>query len=136
MRKVIIESRYAGNVALNTEYARACLRDSLSRGEAPIASHLLYPQVLDDNDPAERAHGIAAGLAWRDAPDALPAFYLDFGSSSGMLQAFDLYARERRDVEARFLFREASAYDVVQVLERTNYTSTRLDARRFALSFT
>lgn len=64
MRRVIIESPYAGDVELNAQYARECLRDSLTRGEAPIASHLLYtqPGVLDDAVPRERALGIEAGL--------------------------------------------------------------------------
>ena len=44
MRLVILESPYAGDVAANVKYARRCVRDSLSRGEAPIASHLLYTQ--------------------------------------------------------------------------------------------
>ena len=42
MRRVILESPYAGNVEENVAYARAAVRDSLLRGEAPIASHLLY----------------------------------------------------------------------------------------------
>ena len=29
----------------------------------PIASHLLYPQILDDNKPAERELGLSFGLA-------------------------------------------------------------------------
>ena len=56
MRLVIIESPYAGDIEKNVEYARACVRDSLSRGEAPIASHLLYtqPGILKDEIPSER----------------------------------------------------------------------------------
>ena len=66
MKRVILESPYAGDVERNVAYARACLRDSLLRGEAPIASHLLYtqPGVLDDQIPEERQMGIDAGLAW------------------------------------------------------------------------
>ena len=62
MKLVIIESPYAGETERNLAYARRCLRHSLSCGEAPLASHLLYPQVLSDEVPAERALGIAAGL--------------------------------------------------------------------------
>lgn len=29
----------------------------------PIASHLLYPQILNDNNPAERELGLSFGLA-------------------------------------------------------------------------
>lgn len=90
MKRVIVESPYAGNIELNTAYARACVRDSLSRGEAPIASHLLYPQpgILREEVPAERAWGIAAGLEWRGVCD-LQAFYVDRGWSHGMTAAYE-----------------------------------------------
>ena len=82
---VVIESPYAGNVRLNEAYARACMRDSLARGEAPYASHLLYtqPGVLDDTIPEERAWGIAAGFAWRAAAQRT-VVYTDLGISGGM----------------------------------------------------
>lgn len=85
MKLVIIESPFAGDVERNIEYARACVRDSLSRGEAPIASHLLYtqPGILDDNIPFERKWGIDAGLAWRRKAE-LSAVYEDLGISEGM----------------------------------------------------
>jgi hypothetical protein len=84
-RLVILESPYAGNVEANVAYARACLRDSLMRGEAPIASHLLYtqPGVLDDDVPEERRQGIDAGLAWRRVAEA-SVVYVDRGVSPGM----------------------------------------------------
>lgn len=44
MRRVIVESPYAGEVEANVTYARACVRDCVLRGEAPIASHLLFTQ--------------------------------------------------------------------------------------------
>lgn len=46
MRRVIIESPYHGNVERNLRYLRACLRDSLLRGEAPFASHGLEFRTL------------------------------------------------------------------------------------------
>lgn len=85
MRLVILESPFAGDVEANTDYARACLRDSLARGEAPIASHLLYtqPGVLDDDIPEERSWGIDAGLAWRRVAEG-SVVYIDRGISKGM----------------------------------------------------
>lgn len=84
-RLVIIESPYTGDVETNTKYARACVRDSLERGEAPIASHLLYtqPGILNDNIPDERQLGIDAGLAWREVAQA-SIVYTDHGISRGM----------------------------------------------------
>lgn len=85
MRRVIIESPYAGRVGANVAYAERCVRDSLARGEAPLASHLLYTRsgVLDDGVPAERRLGLAAGLAWYPVAD-LCAVYTDRGISGGM----------------------------------------------------
>lgn len=103
MIRVIVESPYAGNVEANVAYARACLLDSLRRGEAPIASHLLYTQVLDDLIPEERELGIAAGLAWRHAAERA-AFYTDHGWSAGMIAARTLYLREGIIYETRTLY--------------------------------
>jgi len=90
MRLVILESPYAGGVERNIEYARRCLRDSLLRGEAPIASHLLYtqPGVLRDEVPSERQQGIDAGLAWREVAEA-SVVYTDLGISAGMVYGIE-----------------------------------------------
>lgn len=84
---VIIETPYAGDIKRNVAYARACMRDSLLRGEAPYASHLLYtqPGVFRDDDPSERRAGIEAGFAFRRAAKAT-AVYEDLGISPGMLE--------------------------------------------------
>jgi hypothetical protein len=85
MRRVILESPFAGDVVANIEYARACVRDALLRGEAPLASHLLYTQagILNDENSNERAHGINAGHAWLHLADAV-VVYIDRGISAGM----------------------------------------------------
>lgn len=104
MRRVILESPYAGDIEANVAYARACVRDSVLRGEAPIASHLLFtqPGILRDDDATERALGIAAGLAWGCVADAT-VVYTDRGISSGMMQGISRAAEEGRIVEFRSL---------------------------------
>ena len=104
MKKVIIESPYAGDVEKNIEYARQCIKDSLRRGESPIASHLLYtqPGILDDDNPAERNQGIAAGLAWVDVAD-LHVFYVDKGISHGMYCAMKMSLELHIPIEMRLL---------------------------------
>lgn len=91
MRLVILESPFAGDIERNTLYARQCVADSLKRGEAPLASHLLYtqPGILDDTVAVERALGINAGHAWIHLAD-LCAVYLDHGMSDGMQKGIDL----------------------------------------------
>ena len=105
MRRVILESPYAGNVERNITYARACLRDSLFRGEAPIASHLLYtqPGVLNDNIPDERMRGIHAGLAWGEFAEAT-IVYTDHGISQGMHYGIENAKKTNRPVEFRKLY--------------------------------
>lgn len=100
MKLVIIESPYAGDIEANEEYARKALLDSLKRGEAPIASHLLYTQVLDDNVPEQRELGIDAGLAWRIKCD-YAVFYIDRGWSSGMGEAKRIYEENLIPYELR-----------------------------------
>ena len=105
MKLVIIESPYAGDVERNIKYARECLKDSLLRGEAPIASHLLYTQkdVLNDDLPKERKLGIDAGLAWKKVAD-LHVFYIDFGISEGMKYASDYAKDQNIEIEYRTLY--------------------------------
>lgn len=104
MRRVILESPFAGHRERNLAYARRCLLDSLWRGEAPIASHLLYTQegVLDDDRPNERQLGIEAGLAWGAVADAT-VVYADLGISAGMRLGMERATAEGRPVEVRML---------------------------------
>lgn len=82
---VILESPYAGDVEENVKYAKEAMRDSLSRGECPISSHLLYTQdgILDDNDSVQRQLGINAGHEWLKVCEAI-VIYQDRGISDGM----------------------------------------------------
>ena len=102
MKRVILESPYAGDIEKNVEYARACVRDSLSRGEAPIASHLLYtqPGILHDEIEEERQWGIDAGLAWKEVAE-LHVVYVDYGISSGMQYGIDFAVEHDIPVEQR-----------------------------------
>ncbi|WP_316172890.1 hypothetical protein [Bradyrhizobium sp. SZCCHNRI2049] len=102
IKLVILESPYAGDIEANVAYARRCLKDCALRNESAQASHLLLTQVLNDNDPAERAHGIALGLAWRKAAD-YSVFYTDRGWSRGMLAALDGTLKSRRPFKLRAL---------------------------------
>ncbi len=119
MKLVVIESPLKGDgsrsLAENTVYARACLLDSLYRGEAPIASHLLHPQVLDDTVAEQREMGIQAGLAWADRAE-LGVFYLDHGESEGMRRARAFYATKGIPTEDRRILK-----DIGPVIERCRH---------------
>ncbi len=83
MKRVFIASPLRGDIERNQRYARAALRDSLDRGEAPFVPHLLYDQVLDDAVPEQRQQAITAALAMLEACELL-AVYADLGISEGM----------------------------------------------------
>lgn len=93
MKTVCIESPFRNPLPevpligeLYRDYLHDCLRDSLSRGEAPFAGHAYLTQVLGDDDEAERRQGIDCHLAWLRAADEVIG-YIDFGISPGMVQA-------------------------------------------------
>jgi hypothetical protein len=88
VKRVVIESRLAGDFKRNLRYARLAMVDCLRRGEAPYASHLLLTQVLDDATPEDRALGMACGFVW-GAQAELVAIYEDFGVSNGMNEGID-----------------------------------------------
>lgn len=110
MRRVILESPWQGNVRKHRNYARKCVRDSLTRGEAPIASHLLFtqPGILRDSNAEERKLGIDAGLAWTEVADAA-VFYADYGFSFGMQCALKAHSERGTPIEVRYLFKRSRA---------------------------
>jgi len=88
MKRVIIESPYAGNYDMNEAYAELAMHDCLvNHNESPYASHLLYTRrfVLRDYVPGDRKLGIEAGFFWRDVADK-SVFYEDLGMTEGMIQ--------------------------------------------------
>lgn len=109
--RVIIESPLNApdriGIERNKQYARLCMRDSLLRGEAPFASHLLYDhsEILDDLKPDERELGITAGFEWLDVAD-LSAVYEDLGISNGMRRGIELAKQCGRKIEYRKILSE------------------------------
>jgi len=114
MRRVILESPYAGKQInhrcaewerrRNILYARLAVRDALAKGDAPIASHLLYtqPRILNDQLESERQWGIEAGLMWGAVAEATVVYH-DFGISKGMEYGIKIAEGAGRPVEMRLL---------------------------------
>jgi hypothetical protein len=107
MKLVVIESPLSPangrTFEQNINYARLCCLDSIERrNEAPMASHLLYTQLLDDTNKEHRTLGISAGFAWGNKCD-LVAVYTDFGISSGMALGVDTANSRGTAVEYRTL---------------------------------
>lgn len=108
LERAAIESPFGakdpGVLEQNIRYAKACVRDSLHRVEAPYASHLFYTQegLLDDNDPDERMLGIMAGKEWEKAA-VRTAVYIDRGISAGMQLGIEICQEVGRPIVYRSL---------------------------------
>lgn len=91
MIRVVLESPYAGNIALNEAYGELAMQDCLvNHDETPYASHLLYTRrfVLRDHIPEDRKLGIEAGFYWRDVAEKT-VFYVDLGMTPGMVKGVE-----------------------------------------------
>lgn len=89
--------------AKHRRYLKALARHAFDLGYAPFASHALYTQWLDDNDPAERKLGIDAGFAIaagldRDARTLVVLVGVDLGISPGMQLGIEHHKRKGRDI--------------------------------------
>ena len=104
-------------MSINVEYALKCVRDCFRRGEAPFASHVFYPLVLDDTVPEERQMGMEAGFAWAKAATALAAtrvtdtlafvaVYVDNGITDGMKKGIAKHEASGLRFEYRKLYPE------------------------------
>lgn len=82
--KIYVVSRFAGDVKGNIAAAIRCCQYVIRNGGMPIASHLLYPQMLNDNDSREREMGLAFGLELLALCDEVWIFSDDTGLSTGM----------------------------------------------------
>lgn len=104
MRRVIIESPFRHvDPSIKVEYNRYLHRamlDSILRGEAPFASHALYPQILDDDNRYDRESGMRCGFEWMEAAD-LVAVYMDYGVSPGMMRGIAEAKKQLIPIETR-----------------------------------
>ena len=105
---IVIESPFRGQgyqeTQINILYARACVYDSLKRGEFPYASHLIYTQdgILDDTDEEERQLGINAGFAWGHFASKT-VVYTDRGISKGMEYGIKRAKENKKEIIFRTL---------------------------------
>lgn len=102
MNLLWLASPYSGDIPRNVRYARDAMRDALARGEAPFASHLLYPQALDDAAPEERARSMQASYEWMGVCTRV-AFYIDLGWSRGMREDLTMTIILRKPITLRVL---------------------------------
>jgi hypothetical protein len=103
---VVIESPFRATPYYTQEQHRLYLyhavADCIRRGESPFASHLILPEVLNDDDDYERALGIRVGMNWGKYAD-LVAVYSDLSVGPGMKAAIAYYKSLQKPIEWRRL---------------------------------
>ena len=104
--KVYIVSKYAGDIEANTAAAVRYCRFAIEQGYMPIASHLLYPQILNDNDPDERELGLMFGIALLAKCNEVWCFGDE--KSAGMLQEIKIALKLKKRL--RFFSVEQEEY--------------------------
>lgn len=106
MKRAIVESPFKGTSKedrmQNIAYARACCKHAVDLGYVPFASHLFFPQFLNEDVPEDRKTGIEMGYDFWDKADVI-LFFMDRGVSTGMEQALVRAFKENKPFEKVFL---------------------------------
>ena len=97
MPLVYICSRYAADEKRTVEQNEAAAvrysQFAIEQGCIPLACHLFYPRILDDNNPEQRKLGLFFGQVWLDIAREIWIFS-DGSFSKGMKSEYDR-ARQR-----------------------------------------
>ncbi len=133
---VIIESPFANPdphvMQDNVAFAQKSMIDSLMfHHEAPMLSHLLYTQVLNEDDKQQRDSGIKAGLAWREATKKT-VVYGDRGISQGMQYGIHAATEMGNQVEYRNLKDCPHKAEVEQLYQQISTRTHGLSASAIA----
>lgn len=81
-------------------YGDRCIKDSVQRGESPVASHLFYYDVLNVKNPIERDIGLLSQLTWIPKCDIV-VVYVDFGITPAMRVAINVAQLKSKKLEFR-----------------------------------
>ena len=94
--KVYVVSPYAGDTANNIKQARRYCRFVAGQKKIPVASHLMYPQFLNDKNLVERELGLLFGLALMRSCAEVWVFGTKY--SSGMKLEIEEAKRQKKPI--------------------------------------
>ena len=99
---VYICSPYAGEVERNVNMARVYSRFAVRNACIPLASHLLYPQFMDDGNPAERNLALFMGLVLLSKCEQVWVF----GDTISKGMAAEIEKAEKKHIPVRYFTEE------------------------------
>lgn len=95
---VYVASAYSGDVTTNTEKAKQYCRFAMEQGQIPLAPHLMFPQFMNDDVPAERELAIFMDVILLGKCDELWVF----GDSISEGMAIEIEVAKKRRQPIRF----------------------------------
>ncbi len=95
---VFICSPYAGDIKTNTANARRYSAFAVKKNYIPLAPHLLFPQFMDDKNPAERSLGIFFGMVLMSKCAELWVF----GATVTAGMSVEIEKAKRRNIPVRY----------------------------------
>ena len=95
---VYVASAYSGDVTTNTEKAKQYCRFAMEQGQIPLAPHLMFPQFMNDDVPAERELAIFMDVILLGKCDELWVF----GDSISEGMAIEIKVAKKRIQPIRF----------------------------------
>lgn len=93
MKKIYVVSPYAGDIEKNVENALGYCKYVMRLGHMPLAAHLYFTQMTDDNIPEERRAGLNMGLELLAMCDEVWVFcenYISSGMAGEIAKAKEL----------------------------------------------
>ena len=104
---VFICSPFAGDRVRNAERARDYCRFAVSQGYIPIAPHLIFPQFMDEDDPAQRNLGIFFGMVLMSKCQEVWVF----GGNISKGMAVEIEKAKRRGLPIRYFSKRCVEVD-------------------------
>lgn len=95
---VYICSPYADDILNNERKARVFSKFAVRQGAMPVTPHLLYPQFMDERDPADRELGLFFGLVLLTKCDQVWVF----GSRISHGMACEIKKAETKGIPVRY----------------------------------
>jgi len=111
MKLIYVASPYAGDIEKNIELAKRACRHVMNEGHAFFTPHLLYPQVLNDENPAERQVGLSMGLAVLPHCDELWCF----GSRISQGMQLEIEEADRQGIPVRRVMQQENGFAVGEI---------------------
>jgi len=105
-KKVYVVSQYAGDIDANVAAAIKACQFVIRNEKIPIASHLIYPLMLNDSNETEREIGTMYGLALLAVCQEVWIFQRNGFMSRGMLD---------EEAEAKRLGKKIKYFDIKEV---------------------